>query len=186
MKGTHSYVTGFFIITIALSSSIFADTKAFLCIPEIPGGSTDERSLDCIDITSLSVDFSSNANFDLGSGGAPSPVPSVSPFTVVKNHDIASAHLQGYALNIRELQEVEIRLFENCDECELPEHPYLLYKLEEVHVTRHNTSYFEGGSAVSEIVDLSFARYFVCAGTGLSDSCENGEFGWDLRTNQEP
>jgi len=181
-----SNLAGLFLITtIALSSSIYADSLAFLCIEGIPGGTTDKRNPDCIDITSLSVDFSLDASYQAGSGLA-AAAPTISPFTIVKHHDVASVRLQEVLLKAIHIPSALIRFFENCDQCEPPEHPYLVYNLEEVIVTRHNTSYFEGGSAISEIVDLSFRIYGICAGSGLTDRCDNGEFRWNLAENQEP
>ena len=173
-------VTLCLIATFAFSQTAFAENEAFLCIPEIPGGTADTRNPDCIDIKSLSVDFSLDSSYLMGSGGA-AGAPTISPFTIVKHHDVASVKLQEYLLMARHLPSVLIRFFESCEECEPAEYPYLVYTLEEVVITRHNTSYFEGAPTNSEIVDLSFAKYLVCAGTNLSDGCDNGEFRWNLR-----
>jgi type VI protein secretion system component Hcp len=181
-----SYLAGLFLIaSVGLSPNVYADTEAFLCIPEIPGGTTDTRNPDCIDITSLSVDFSVDASYQMGGGGA-TATPVISPFSIEKTYDVASVLLQSHLVQIQTLPFALIRFFETCDECEPPEKPYLIYKLEEVTVTRHNISYYQGGPAISEIVDLSFAQYKICAGYDEpnADLVCDSEFGWDLRSNR--
>ena len=181
-----SYLAGLFLIaSVALSPNVFADTLAFLCIPEIPGGTADERNPDCIDITSLSVDFSADASYEMGGGGA-NPLPRISPFSIVKPFDVATIPLQRALVLEEDRQFALIRFFETCEECEPPEHPYLVYRLENIRITRHNISYYQGSPAISEIVDVTFKKYRICAGYDNPEGqmvCDN-EFGWNLGLGQ--
>ncbi len=178
-----SIVTLCLIITFAFSQTTLAETEAFLCIPEIPGGTADTRNPDCIDIKSLSVDFSLDATYSMGTGGTLGP-PSISPFSIVKSYDVATVGLTAAVVTAKHFQDVFIRFFEKCDQCESPENPYLVYKLSEVIVTRHNVSYFDGGAAISEIVDLSFGKISICAVNNEQEGAPcNEEFAWNLRSN---
>jgi type VI protein secretion system component Hcp len=174
-------VTLCLIITFAFSHTAFAENEAFLCIPNIPGGTADTRNPDCIDISSLSVDFSKDAAYELAtSGGTTSSKPRISPFSMVKSFDTATVLLNAALIKEDVLDDVFIRVFEKCDQCDPPDNPFLVYRLNKVVVTRHTISYFNGGAAISEIVDLSFGEYSVCAVHGDSEAeC----FGWNLYTN---
>lgn len=154
---------------------------AFLTVEGITGESQRSGHEGEIEVVSFNFGGTNPSSVGVGSGGGVGTV-SLSPFTVTKKTDAASAELFQQMCQGVHYPEAKLTAYKSGGKEALG---YLVYTFEEVYVDSIQWSGSEGGDEVPiEVVDFSFGKVIVEYTEQNPDGTAGGVHvgQWDLRT----
>lgn len=154
---------------------------AYLTIEGVSGESQRSGHEGEIEIISFDFGASNPSSVGVGSGGGTGTV-SLSPFTVVKKTDAASAELFMKCCTGEHFPTGKLTLYKSGGSAALD---YLVYDFEELYVSAIQWSGADSGDPVpQEVVNFDFGRVEITYAEQNPDGTRGGDHvgSWDVRT----